>query len=105
MDVLVLRVGVVPHLTAAVRTAENIAEDTLRSVSLFRCALMRAFQPLLHLFIGVSLDDRLVSFFMPRNTRISRLSETALCISRPVVPICAVLEVFSKAFYAPGYHL
>lgn len=30
----------------------------------------------------------MVSFFMPRNTRISRLSETALCISRPVVPIC-----------------
>lgn len=44
-------VGVVPHLTAAVCTAQEITENAFRTVHLFRCSLMRAFQSLLHLFI------------------------------------------------------
>ena len=81
MDVLVLRVGVVPHLTAAVRTAEDIAEDTLRTVFLLRCALMRAFQPFLHLFIGVTLDDRLVSV-LKHHPVLFRVVDTAVIFER-----------------------
>ena len=45
MNVPVLRVGVVPELAAAIRTAENVAEYALRTVYLLRRALVRAFQP------------------------------------------------------------
>ena len=81
MDVLVLRVGVVPHLTAAIRTAENITEDALRSVSLLGCALMRAFQPLLHLFIGVTLNDRLVPV-LKHHPVLFRIVDTAVILER-----------------------
>lgn len=81
MDVLVLRVGVIPHLTAAVRTAEDITEDTLRTVSLLWGALMRAFQPLLNLFIGVTLNDRLVSV-LKHHPVLFRIVDTAVILER-----------------------
>ena len=77
MNILVLRVGVIPHLTAAVRTAEDITEDTFRTVSLLGGTLMRAFQPLLHLFIGVALDDRLVSV-LKNHPVLFRIVDTAV---------------------------
>lgn len=60
MNVPVLRVGVVPELAAAIRTAEDVAEYALRTVYLLRRALVRAFQPFLHLLVGVALNDCLV---------------------------------------------
>ena len=60
MNVPVLRVGVVPELAAAIRTAEDVAEYALRTVYLLRRTLVRAFQPFLHLLIGVTQDDCLV---------------------------------------------
>ena len=81
MDVSVLRVGVVPHLTAAVCTAQEITENAFRTVHLFRCSLMRAFQSLLHLFIGVALDDRLVSV-LKNHPVLFRIVDTAVILER-----------------------
>ena len=65
MKVPVLRVGVLPELAAAIRTAEDVAEYALRTVYLLRRALVRTFQPFLHLLVGVALDDCLVPVFKP----------------------------------------
>lgn len=63
MNVPVLRVGVVPELAAAIRAAEDVAEYALWTVYLLRRALVRAFQPFLHLLIVVTQDDCLVPVF------------------------------------------
>ena len=77
MNVSVLRVGVIPHLTAAVRTAEDVAEDTLWAVYFFWHTLTSAFQPFLHLLVGVALDDCLVPV-LKHHPVLFRIVDTAM---------------------------
>ncbi len=81
MDVLVLRVGVIPHFASAVRTAKEVAEDALRAVFLFRCALFRCTQHFLHLLVGLAVDDCFV-LVLEHQPFLFRVVDTAVILER-----------------------
>ena len=60
VNVLVDRVGVIPQFFVAVAAVEQVAENAFRAVLLFGCAVFGVAEHLLHLFVGFTVDDRLV---------------------------------------------